>query len=59
MRALESMGYPRAVLMSKLASLLADCPHAFYFQRRDTHPDLLAVVRTHLRANTSPRPPPL
>jgi hypothetical protein len=50
-RALEAMAYPRA-LLSKFARLLADCPHAFYFQRRDTHPNLLAIVHTHLRACT-------
>ncbi len=48
-RALETMAYPRALLLSKFVHLLADCPHAFYFQRRDTHPNLLAIVHTHLR----------
>ncbi len=35
-RALGSMGYPPALLLSKFASLLIGCPHAFYFQRRDS-----------------------
>ena len=55
MRALETMGYPRSLLLSKFTSLLAGCPHAFYFQRRDTHPDLLAIVHAHLRTRAGPR----
>jgi hypothetical protein len=57
-RNLEAIAYPRALLLTKLASLLAACPQAFYFQRKDTHPNLRATLLLHLRASTQPRLPP-
>ncbi len=51
-------GNHRTLLLSKFVSLLAGCPHAFYLQRRDTHPNHLAIVHSYLRATARPRRPP-